>query len=252
MEIITTAIIKGGTAKTATVLALSQAAVKKGKRVLVIDLDPQANLTVALGVTPTNKTGAVNLFRGTPASDCVMDTNQNISIIAAHRDLSTIKTSQGSANRLREALEPIKKDFDFCFIDTPPTLGELVYNALNAANGLLIPLETDTNSLQGLYQITEIAQQIKNSNPKLQILGVVLTRYDARPKLNRYLCDVITHKGEEIGAKVLIAIHSGVAVREATSMQQSLFEYAPNSKPATDYMQLYKIITKLCKTKQND
>lgn len=242
MQIITTAIIKGGTGKTATAATLAQAAVKAGKKVLAVDLDPQANLTFTLGADP-NGAGAIQLFNGTPAADVMQETEQNITVIAAHRDLSTIRTTPGSAERLRAALEPVKNDFDLCIVDTPPTLGELVYNALNAATGLIIPLETDTNSLQGLYQITEIAQHIASrSNPNLQILGVVLTRYDARPKLNRYLHDVIAEKGAEAGAPLLMAIRSGVAVREAAAMQQSLFDYAGNSKPAADYMQLYKMI----------
>lgn len=241
MQIITAAIIKGGTGKTATAAALAQAGAKAGKRILAVDLDPQANFTFTLGADP-NRPGAVQLFRGTAAADVMQTTEQGTTVIAGHRDLSNERTTPGSAKRLREALEPVKNDFDLCVIDTPPTLGELVYNALNAANGLLIPLETDTNSLQGLYQITEIAQQIKHSNPDLQILGVVLTRYDARPKLNRYLHDVIAEKGAAIGAPLLSEIRAGVAVREAAAMQQSLFDYAGNSKPAADYMQLYKKI----------
>ena len=242
MQIITVAIIKGGTGKTATAAALAQAGATAGKRVLAIDLDPQANLTISLGADP-NAPGAVQLFNGNPATDVMQETEQQITVIAAHRDLSNETTTPGSANRLREALKPIEKDFDLCIIDTPPTLGELVYNALNATHGLLIPLETDSNSLQGLYQIIDIAQQIRQSNPQLSILGVVLTRFDARPKINKYLRDVIAEKGKEAGAPLLKAIRSGVAVREAAAMQQSLFEYAPKSKPAADYMQLYKMIT---------
>lgn len=242
MQIITVAIIKGGTGKTATAAALAQAGAAAGKKVLVIDLDPQANLTISLGADP-NAPGAVQLFNGNPAADVLQETEQQITVIAAHRDLSNETTTPGSANRLREALKPIEKKFDLCIIDTPPTLGELVYNALNATHGLLIPLETDSNSLQGLYQIIDIAQQIKQSNPQLSILGVALTRFDARPKINKYLRDVIAEKGKEAGAPLLKVIRSGVAVREAAAMQQSLFEYAPKSKPAADYMQLYKMIT---------
>lgn len=206
---------------------------------MAVDLDPQANLTFSLGADP-NKAGAVQLFKG--ESNILQETEQKIDVIAAHRDLSTVRTSPGSAARLRAALEPLKGNYDLCIIDTPPVLGELVYNALNAADGLIVPLETDSNSLQGLYQIIETAQHIRNSNPALNILGTVITRYDARPKLNRYLHDVIEEKGKEAGAPLLASIRSGVSVREAAALQQSLFEYAPNSKPAADYMQLYKKI----------
>lgn len=243
MQIITTAVIKGGTGKTATAVSLAQAAMKQGRRVLCVDLDPQANMTYSLAADQ-NQPGAYQLLNGTPAADLIQNTAQGVAVIPASPDLATIRTTPGSANRLREALEPLKRKFDICVIDTPPTLGELIYNALNAATGLIVPLETDTSSLQGLYQIVDIAHQMQRSNQKLAILGVVLARYDARTKINKYLRDVIAEKGAEIGAPLLMAIRSGVAIREAAAMQQNIYEYAPNSKPAADYMQLYKIITK--------
>lgn len=241
MQIITAAVIKGGTGKTTTCAALAQAAVKAGKRVLAIDLDPQANFTIAIGADP-NSPGSYDLLNGTPAAQLIQQTPQGLFAISASADLATVKTTPASAKRLQKALAPLQRDFDICFIDVPPMLGELLYNALQASTGLLIPLETDTNSLQGLYQITDIAKQMQRSNPALQILGVVLTRYDNRPKLNRYLQSVIAEKGQEIGAPYLMAIRSGVAVREAMAMQQSLYEYAPHSKPAADYDKLYKKI----------
>ena len=123
-------------------------------------------------------------------------------------------------------------------------MGELTFNALQAATGLIIPLEVDNYSLQGLYQITDIAHQMQRHNPKLKILGTVLTRYDNRPKINRYLKDVIADKGKEAGAPFLAAIRKGVAVTEAQAMQLSLFDYAPKSKPAQDYKALFNTIDK--------
>lgn len=243
MQIITTAVLKGGTGKTVTVTALAQAGVMAGKRVLAIDLDAQANLTFALAADP-NQPGALQLFQGTPAKQLIQQTAQGISVIAGHRDLSTVKTTPGSANRLRNALDPIKNDYDLCVIDTPPQFGEMVYNALNAATDLIIPLEADIYSVQGLYQITELAHQIQQSNTELKNMGVIITNYDDRPKLNKYLRDVIEEKGAAAGAPLLMAIRSGVSIREAVAFQQSLFEYAPKSKPAQDYAQLYKMITK--------
>lgn len=241
MQIITAAIIKGGTGKTTTAAALSQAAVAAGKRVLAIDLDPQANLTFFIGADQ-NRPGSYQLLHGTGASELIQSTSQGIAVIAASPDLATEKTTQASAKRLQAAIEPIKRYFDFIFIDTPPQMGELTFNALQASTGLIIPLESDNSGLQGLYQITDIAHQMQRSNPALRILGTVLTRYDGRPKLNRYLKDVITERGEEIGAPFLAAIRSGISIREAQAMQQSLFEYAPNSKQAQDYKALYNTL----------
>lgn len=239
--ILTTAIIKGGTGKSTTAAALAQAAAADGKRVLLIDLDPQANATFFIGADQ-NRPGAYQLLHGADPASLIQETGQGVSCIAASPDLATERTLPGSAKRLQDAIEPIKKGFALTVIDTPPMLGELTFNALQAATGLLIPLETDNSSLQGLYQIADIAAQISRSNPALRVLGTVLTRYDARPKLNRYLRDAITERGKEVGAPLLLAVRAGVAIREAQAMQQSLYQYAPRSKPAQDYRALYKKI----------
>lgn len=241
MQIIATAIIKGGTGKTTTAAALAQAAAADGRRVLAIDLDPQANLTVFLGADP-GAAGSIQLLRGADPQQLIQHTEQGIAAIAAGADLATERTTPGSAMRLQRAIEPLKKRFDFIIIDTPPQIGELTFNALQAATGLLIPLETDNSSLQGLYQIADIAQQMRHSNPDLQILGTILTRYDGRPKINRYLRDAIDQRGREIGAPLLATIRPGIAIREAQALQQSLYQYAPRSNPAADYWQLYESI----------
>jgi len=239
MLTITTAIIKGGTGKTATSAALAQAGVADGKRVLAIDLDPQANLTFSLG-GDQNLPGAYQLLTGTAVQEVLQETDQGLFVIPGSPDLSTLTTSPGSAARLKKAIRSIQDDFDLCLIDTPPMLGELLFNALMASDGLLIPLETDTNSLQGLYQITDIAHQLQKSNPQLSILGVILSRYDARPNINRYMKETIAQKGGEIGAPLLGEIRPGIVVREASALQKSLFAYAPQSKPALDFMEIYR------------
>lgn len=242
MQIITTAIIKGGTGKTTTAAALAQAAAAAGKKVLAIDLDPQANLSFFIGADQ-NQPGSYQLLHGTSPSQLIQATEQGIDVIAASPDLATERTAPGSAKRLQEAIKPLKKRYDFILIDTPPQMGELTFNALQASTGLIIPLETDNSSLQGLYQIADIAHQMQRSNPGLQIMGVVLTRYDSRPKLNRYLKEVIEERGQEIGASLLAEIRPGIAIREAQAMQQSLFSYAPRSKPAQDYKKLFDLIS---------
>jgi chromosome partitioning protein len=241
MQIITLAIIKGGTGKSTTAAALAQAAKSARKKVLVIDLDPQGNLSFFTGADP-NQQGSYQLLHGAAPLPLVQTTEQGIDVISGSPDLAAEKTTAGSINRLRDAIEPLKKRYDFIFIDTPPQMGELTFNALQASTGLIIPLETDNSSLQGLYQITDIAHELQKTNRKLKIKGVILTRYDNRPKLNRFIKDTITDKGKETGAPFLMAIRAGVAIREAQSLQQSLFDYAPNSKPAQDYKKLFSMI----------
>lgn len=244
MQILTAAVIKGGTGKTTTVAALAQAAVNAGKKVLAIDLDPQANLSFFIGADQ-NVPGSYDLLHGADPTQLIQHTEQGIEAITASPDLATEKTTPASAKRLQIALEPIKKNYDWIVLDTPPQMGELTFNALQASTGLIIPLETDNSSLQGLYQIVDIARQIQQSNPVLSILGVILTRYDARTNLNRHFRKVIAERGQEISAPLLMEIRSSIAIREAQAMQQNLYQYAPRSKPAQDYKKLFERIEKI-------
>ena len=241
--ILTTAVIKGGTGKSSTAAALLQAAAHSGKRCLAIDTDPQSNLTFFLSAD-NDRPGSYELLHGQEVQEVLQSTAQDIDVIAGSPDLATEVTKPGSSSRLKKAIAPIKENYDLIIIDTPPQMGELTYNALMAAEGLLIPLEADNSSLQGLYNITDIAQQVQKANPDLQILGSVITRYDARPKLNRYLPDVIRDTGAEIGAPLLMSIRQAVAVKEAQAMQESLYKYAPRCKAAQDYKELLQIVYK--------
>ena len=242
MQIIAVAVIKGGTGKTTTAAALAQAAADAGKKVLAIDLDPQANLTKRLNAD-RNRAGSYQLLHGAAAADVIQATAQGIDAIAASNALATEKTTPASATRLQAAIEPLKKEYDFIVIDTPPHMGEMTFNAIQAATGLLIPLEADIDSLQGLYDIVEIAKHLQHSNPNLSIIGTIITRFDARPKLNRHFREVIANKGEQIGAPLIMTIRPGIAIKEAGAMQLSIYKYAPNSNPAQDYKKLYNIIT---------
>lgn len=238
MRIITAAVIKGGTGKTTTCAALAQAAATKKKRVLAIDLDPQANLTFVLGADQ-NAPGSYDLLHGAEPAGLIQRSDQGLDVIAANPDLATEQTKTGSAKRLQDAIAPIKGQYDYIIIDTPPTMGELTFNALQASTDVIVPLEADTNSIQGLYSIVDIVQQMQVSNPDLKMLGVVLTRYDPRPKINRVLRDMAAERGRELGAPLLGEIRNGVAVREAQALRRSLFDYAGKSKPAQDYKDLY-------------
>ena len=241
MQTITTAVIKGGTAKSTTAAALAQAATAAGKRVLCIDLDPQANCTFFIGADQ-NRPGSYQLLHGADPAQIIQQTEQGIAAIAASPDLAAEKTAPGSAKRLQAAIEPLKKEYDLILIDTPPAMGELTFNALQASTGLIIPLETDNSSLQGLYQITDIAHQMSRSNPQLSIIGVIIAKYEKNIKVNRFMRDAIAAKAQETGAPYLMEIRKGTAIREAQLMQQSLYQYAPRSNPAQDYKTLYEMI----------
>ena len=243
MQILTTAIIKGGTGKSTTAAALAQAAVYADKRrVLLIDLDPQANLSYFTGANVTAPGCYELITGGKDPGELIQSTAQGIDIITANRNLAAIKSSAGSSYRLKEAIEPILHRYDLIIIDTPPTMGEMTYNALNACTGLIIPLEADNSSLQGLYQIVSIVRQMQRNGASLIFKGQLITRYDNRPKVNRYMLDTIQKAGEAEGVPFLGTIRPGIVIREAQGFHESLFDYAPKSKPAADYMAIYEAI----------
>ena len=237
MQIITVAIQKGGTGKTTTAAAVVQAAAYRGRSVLAIDLDPQGNLSFTLAAD-TSKPGSYDLLGGAAAADLIQH-KPGYDVIPASWNLSTITSGRGSARRLQKAIEPLKKEYDLIVIDTPPTAGELQYNALQAATGLIIPLQADIYNLQSLYQITDTARQIQQTNPELKILGFLLTQYDRRSTIARQMQETITDQAAAMGVPYLGAIRAAVAVKEAAALQQSLFEYAPKSNPAADYLAVY-------------
>lgn len=234
-RIFTIANQKGGSGKSTTAAALAQAAAETGHRTLAIDLDPQGNLSFFLAAD-TDRPGAFEMLEGQPAA--IQHTPAGLDVIAASWNLQTVSSSRGSARRLRAALDPIAEGYDLVFIDTPPTAGELQYNALMASTDLIIPLQADIGGLQGLYQMRDTAQQIQQSNPDLQITGVVLTRQGGRSTLARQMTEAIKARAAEMGIPFLTAIREAVAIREAQTLQRSLYEYAPTSKPAADYMEL--------------
>jgi len=240
--IVTIANQKGGTAKSTTAAALAQAAAHRGRKTLAVDLDPQGNLSFFLAAD-TGTAGAFEMLEGQPAADAIQHTAGGLDVIAASWNLQAIRTSTGSARRLRAALQPIAQQYDLIVIDTPPTAGELQYNALMASDNLIIPLQADIVGLQGLYQMADTAQQIRQGNPALTLTGFILTRHGGRSTLARQMADTIKARAAEMGIPFLMAIREAVAIREAQTLQRSLYEYAPNSKPAADYLQLLDMLT---------
>ena len=239
--ILTIANQKGGTAKSTTAAALAQAAAHRGRKTLAVDLDPQGNLSFFLAAD-TGTAGTFEMLEGQPAADAIQQTAGGLDVIAASWNLQAIRTSTGSARRLRAALQPIAQQYDLIVIDTPPTAGELQYNALMASDNLIIPLQADIVGLQGLYQMADTAQQIRQGNPALTLTGFILPRHGGRSTLARQMAEQIQQRAAAEHVPYLGAIRKAVAIREAQAMQQSLFEYALDSNPAKDYLTLYKKI----------
>ena len=237
--ILTIAIQKGGVGKTTTAAALTQAAAFRGQKVLAVDLDPQAQLSFTLAAD-TDRPGSLELLQGAPPDSLIQATGSGADVIAGSWSLSTMEGGRGAARRLQKALTPIKAYYDCIIIDTPPTPGILMYNALQAATGLLIPLQADVYNIQGLYQVLDTAEQISGSNPALDIKGIILTQYDGRTTLSRQMLKAIRDGVEAAGLPFLGTIRQAIAVKEAAALQVSLFDYAPRSNPAQDYMELFE------------
>ena len=243
MQILAIANQKGGSGKSTTAAALAQAAAARGLRVLAVDLDPQGNLSFFTGAD-ANQPGAFDLLeQGRPAAALIQRTAGGLDVIPAALELQTITTGEGSARRLAAALAPIRRQYDLIIIDTSTAPGEARLNALMAATQLVIPLEADIGGLQGLYQIYDEARQVQQANPALTICGYILTKYDRRSTLARTMADRIQAAAEEMDIPSLGAIRAAVAIREAQSFQISLYDHAPKSYPAQDYMRVLDNLT---------
>ena len=229
---------KGGVAKTATAQAIATGTAKTGRRSLAIDADPQSNLSYSMGGNSADM-GLYELMTGAATPGQIIQHTAQGDLITASSSLALPFTGKDPGKLLAKALQPIKKKYDVITIDCPPALNILLANALIAADVVIIPLTADMYALQGLYQLKQSIQDAQQLNKGLKIGGVVFTRHNTRTILARDLTDVITDKCRELDIPVYkTTIREGVAVREAQTQRQSIFDYAPRSNPAKDYKQL--------------
>ena len=241
--IIAVTVQKGGVGKTTTAAILAQAAAYRGARTLAIDIDPQANFSLAVGAQISTEAGnSYNMLTGAPAADQIQRTTQGIEAIPAGRALATLTSGKGSARRLQEALDPIRGAFDVIIIDAPAIAGELQYNAMLAADMLVIPVEEDIYNIQSLYQTMDTARQIRQNNDRLKA-GFIINKYRGQTNIDRQLQNTLINKGIEAGARYLGTVRQAVTVKEAALLRKSLYEYAPKSNPAREYMDIFNTIT---------
>jgi chromosome partitioning protein len=209
------------------------------KKVLVIDIDPQSNLTQSFGLEePENNVYMV--LRGLqPATPIPI--MKNLDCIASTLDLSgaelELSNEPGREYMLKEIIDAFRNSYDFIFIDCPPTLGLLTINALTAADEVYIPLQAHYLAMKGLTKIIEVVEKIrKRLNRELSIEGVVITQFDNRKILNRDVAEAIE---EFFGDKVFkTRIRNNISLAEAPSVGTDIFRYSPKSMGAQDYLQL--------------
>lgn len=239
---------KGGTGKSTSAAALATAATYKGKRSLLIDLDPQGNASYIMGANLQDVGSYELLVEHKTAASCIQHTAQG-DIIASNLRLSLAESQLTSEEErlysLKAALKPIKSKYDAIIIDTPPVLNVLLLNALCAADKAIVPLYADILSLQGLYQLINTIKSQQKNNAALELTGVFFNKYSTRTVLARDTMETMREKCAAMGVPVLkTTIREAVAVREAQTLQQSLYEYAPKSKPAQDYIKLLEEVTR--------
>lgn len=244
MRIITVANQKGGSGKTTTVLALAQACSYRQKKAICIDLDTQCNLSFSLDANPACGNVYDFITGSKKAAECIQTTKQGIALIAGCYDISTLETYRGSAKRLQNAIQDIAGKYDYCFIDTPPNLGEEQYNALQACTDLIIAMQANLYDIQGMYTICDTAAQFRKTNPKMQIAGYVLANHNGRSKLAKALEQSIAKSAAECGVQCLGSVRQGIALKEAQVLKVSLYDYATKSNPAQDYLSIFDKLDK--------
>ncbi len=234
---------KGGVGKTTSTVNIGAGLVELGKKVLLIDFDPQANLTISLGI-PRQKVTIYESMRG-EAELQPFTVKENMDVITSTLDLSGAEleliNEAGREFILRELLEPLREEYDYILIDCPPSLGLLTLNALTSSDMVFIPLQTEFLAMQGLAKIKQVIDKVRfRLNSKLQIGGVIATMYDSRKVLNR---DVVETIQKYFGEKVFkTLIRDNVSLAEAPAQRQDIFEYSKNSFGAEDYLSLCKEI----------
>lgn len=228
---------KGGTGKTATAQALGAGLIKKGYSVLYVDLDSQTNLTYGLGASSGGLDVMDVLAGNASAQEAIQNTPQGAILTGAEAlaGADSVLTDTGKEYRLKEALDGLP--YDYAIIDTPAQLGVLTVNALTAADSVIIPVQADALSLQGIGQLSKtIAAVKKYCNPALYIRGILVTRYNGRAVISRDMLSNIAEAAAQLKTRLYSTpIRECVAVKEAQASQQDIFQYAPRSNAAADY-----------------
>jgi chromosome partitioning protein len=257
-RIFTVANQKGGVGKTTSTVNIAAAMAMGGLRVLVIDLDPQGNASTALGVEHRESAGVYEVLMGTAPIATV------IQKVAGFPELDCIPSNTSLANaeinlvsmvarelQLKEAIDEISVNYDYIFIDCPPSLGLLTINAFAASRELMIPIQTEYYALEGLSQLLETYTLVKKRlNPTLNLSTIILTMFDSRTRLsNDVAANVRAHFPNEL---IDIPIPRAVRVSEAPSYNQTVMTYDPLSPGAIAYMQVAREIAVRGKVKEPD
>jgi len=254
VQVIALANQKGGVAKTTTTLNLGVAFAEQGYKVLIVDLDPQGNLTMSQGLNPdTIQQSMFDVLVHRLPIDQVIETRE-VDIAVSSIDLAgadmALSSQIGRERALEKALAPVKDRYDFILIDTPPSLGLLTINAFVVATGVIVPVQTEYLSLRGLVQLENTLSMVReNLNPKVEIIGIVPTMYDRRLTHSREADEILR---ESFGDLVYnTRIRKTIRFAEAPVKGSSVLAYEPNGEAANMYRDLAKEVLSGKKSRQH-
>ena len=246
MEVVAIVNRKGGVGKTATAQALGVGLLKKKKKVLYIDLDSQTNLTYGLGADAAGLSSMDVLLGEATAQEAIQHTPQG-DVIAGTEALAGADAAidgTGKEYRLKEAIDGLQ--YDYIIIDTPAQLGTLTVNALTAANSVIIPVQAEVYSLQGIGQLSKAIEAVKKyCNKDLYIRGILITRYNGRAVISRDMQENLQEAAKQLKTKLYTTpIRECVSIKEAQASQTDIYSYAPRSNAAKDYEAFIKEFAK--------
>jgi chromosome partitioning protein len=240
MITISIAQLKGGEGKTTTTGALGAALARRGQRVLLIDADPQTNLTHGLGFTdPPGATLYEAMHGQVTLADIAQNQGQYYDLVPASLSLSgaevELSTRIGRERLLDSLLRPVKASYDFILIDCPPSIGLMTVNALATSDYVLVPMQTERHSLKGLQEVSRVIGLVRENeiNPGLKLLGIMLNKYDRRKILHRNIYETI--QAEFPDRMFDTTIRTNISLAEAQIMGQDIYTYDEASNGAQDY-----------------
>ena len=243
---------KGGVGKTTTVVNIAAGLAQKGQRVMVIDLDPQAHLTIHLGADSDSESAGIYevLTSNVPITEAIQEVRDNLWLLAASINLvgaeSELVNEVGREIILRQAVESVEDDFDYLIIDCPPSLGLLTLNSLAAVDEILIPIQPHFLALQGFSRLLQTVTLVQGRiNPKLRVSAILMCLFDSRTSLSKEVREDIKNflstarNSDQPWAEaqiIPVTIRRNIKLAEAPSHGQTIFEYEPNCNGSIDYL----------------